>query len=230
MLPVFRPVSWVLGARSTDAPARHRAGARRWRGAQQQMKAPWFLRRAAPVPWSFGNAASKPSTRNRFMSTNCRDSSARPVLVVTAAERITIVKNCYRLEKIKLGRRRGWLAVARTKSPGLPLRLFWCVRRRSKRGASPFALPRGLGDPRVQAPRGGGVSRARGGIEHWARAKKAQQARQLRVGAPCNKRVLRGWSRLFVASVLPLAWGGGRRRAVLRAINERDTDPCSTPA
>ena len=46
----------------------------------------------------------------------------------------------------------------------------------------PPALPRGRG-PRVQAPRGGGVSRARGGFEHWARAKKAQQARQLRSSA-----------------------------------------------
>ena len=135
------------------------------------------------------------------MSTNCRDSRARPFFVVTAAERITIVKNCYRLEKIKLGRRRGWLAVARTKSPGLPLRLF---------GACPFALPRGRGDPRVQAPRGGGVSRARGGNSTGQHAKKsaAGPATAL-VGAPCNKRVLRGWSRLFVASVLPLAGGRG---------------------
>jgi hypothetical protein len=51
----------------------------------------WFSRRSTPVPWSLGNAASKPSTRNRFMSTNCRDSSARPFFVVTAAERITMI-------------------------------------------------------------------------------------------------------------------------------------------
>ena len=135
------------------------------------------------------------------MSTNCRDSRARPFFVVTAAERITIVKNCYRLEKIKLGRRRGWLAVARTKSPGLPLRLFWCV---------PFcaaARPRRPSGPSAAWRRR--FTRARQ-VAFWARTKKsaAGPATAL-VGAPCNKRVLRGWSRLFVASVLPLAGGRG---------------------
>ena len=39
-----------------------------------------------------------------------------------------------------------------------------------------------------------------------ARKKSAAGPATALVGAPCNKRVLRGWSRLFVASVLPLAW------------------------
>ena len=45
-----------------------------------------------------GKRGQQTSTRNRFMSTNCRDSSARPFFVVTAADRITIFK-CYRSQK-----------------------------------------------------------------------------------------------------------------------------------
>ena len=44
-----------------------------------------------PVSCNLGKAASKPSTRSLFMSTNCRANKARPFLVVTAAERMTMV-------------------------------------------------------------------------------------------------------------------------------------------
>ena len=137
------------------------------------------------------------------MSTNCRDSRARPFFVVTAAERITIVKNCYRLEKIKRERRRGWLLVARTKSPGLPLRLFWCVRRRSKRCATALLRCRA-------------ADRTPGSSAAWRRGfcarLVARQKKRSRPGNCARRRSLQQarfarLSRLFVASVLPLAAG-----------------------
>ena len=58
-------------------------------------------------------------------------------------------------------------------------------------------------------------TRARSSAFLLLRKKSAAGPATALVGAPCNKRVLRGWSRLFVASVLPLAW---RARTLSRRV------------
>ena len=175
-----------------------------------------------PVPWSLGNAASKPSTRNRFMSTNCRDSSARPFFVVTAADRITIFK-CYRsrVEKNKSGAR-GCSPVARPKSPGLPLRLFRCVRRRSKRcAAALFALPRGRWDRGQSAALAAAFhARAAGARTLGARKKRSRPgncARRRRLLKALKATPAPAFYLLVSYRTLALV-GPARRRGVFRSI------------
>ena len=102
-----------------------------------------LLSAARRLSLSLGNAASKPSTRSRFMSTNCRDKSARPFFVVTAADRMTMVK-LQTSRKKQIEAARGWLACRTPEIPWLTTQII-SVRAPSEQTLrhGPPALPRG---------------------------------------------------------------------------------------
>ena len=116
------------------------------------------------------------------------------------------------------------LLVARPKSPGLPLRLFRCVRRRSKRCATAlFALPRGRWTPGVKRRAGGGVSRARGRCHAGRAQKKRSRPGNCARRRSLEMQVLRGRSRLEPLVSLQGASlvGAGHCRGVFRTVLRR---------
>ena len=116
------------------------------------------------------------------------------------------------------------LLVARPKSPGLPLRLFRCVRRRSKRCATAlFALPRGPRTSEVKRRAGGGVSRARGLDSTGQAQKKRSRPGNCARRRSLEMQVLRGRSRLEPLVSLQGASlvGAGHCRGVFRTILRR---------
>ena len=166
--------------------ARHRAGARRWRGDRQQMKAPWSLiwapRGACPLELrKRGQQTFHPESvhvdelpRQQRAAVLRRDGGGQDDhgLITNDSKKTNKVGGgvcCLSPARNPLAYHSDYFGACAVEANGAP---------------RPFcAAARPMRTPRGQAPRGGGVSRARCEAVHWTARKKAQQARQLRTSA-----------------------------------------------